>query len=123
LPRSSSSDTLRFFREIVADGQGAESYLRLHRKFARKHQMTAMNMVFCDGELLTVAQHYNAEYPDAEKLDFAKYYTLHEMADKSTTFICSEPLKALASMRSTTLANRHFYFYKNARRAGPPQKI
>jgi predicted glutamine amidotransferase len=123
MPKSTSSDTLRFFREIVADGKGADSYLRIHRQFARKYQMTAMNMFFCDGPQLIVAQHYNADYPQAAELDFAKYYTLQEMADKGATFICSEPLKALSSLKRTPLTNGTFNFYKNGRRAGAAQKI
>ena len=111
MEKQNISDTLRFFRDVVEKGRGAYSFMQAHREMQSMYDYTAMNMFFCDGEKLTVAQDYNDTHPKAKELGFEKYYTLWEMSDNNAGFICSEPLAALSGFEKQTLKNKGFYAF------------
>jgi predicted glutamine amidotransferase len=97
------SDSHKFFIKIISDNN---NFKKIYEETASNYDYTAMNMMFSDGNDLTVTRNWNENDPNAEKMEYSKYYTIYSFKTDSTVFVCSEQTKSLENLEKVLLENK-----------------
>ena len=100
------SDSLYVFNDISKNYISSETFISIYKKYQSEYNYTAMNMLFSDGDTLTVARGWNENNPKKDEQKLEEYYTLYRTVFSECSYFCSEKLKNLDRGEITLLDNQ-----------------